>query len=120
MRRGYAQDAVLVMDETADIRAPGGAVTVALCGSWDHEGRCPLAPHHTSVERDGPRVGVRVLFAAEEELEQTVRRRIVAALSSGRLTGPDGTTTRWRLADTRADGPLASERPTLERLARDG
>ena len=33
--------------------APGGAITVALCGSWDHEPPCPLAPHHTRAHRSG-------------------------------------------------------------------
>ena len=46
------------MEPHADVRAPGAAVTVALCGHWEHE-PCPLAPHHVSAhENDGElRVG---------------------------------------------------------------
>jgi hypothetical protein len=40
------------MEPDADMRAPGAAVTVALCGHWDHEPPCPLAPHHVRVDED--------------------------------------------------------------------
>ena len=35
--------------EGADRAAPGGAVTPALCGAWDHEPPCPIAQHHTTT-----------------------------------------------------------------------
>lgn len=65
MRQAFAHDAVLSMERDADIRAPGGAITVALCGHWDHEAPCPLSPHHTSAIRDGSHVVLRTLFAVE-------------------------------------------------------
>jgi hypothetical protein len=37
MRQAFAHEAVLVMEPDADVRAPGAAVAVALCGHWDHE-----------------------------------------------------------------------------------
>ncbi|MEX5721628.1 hypothetical protein [Geodermatophilus maliterrae] len=43
----FAHDGLLSMEPGADDRAPGGVITVALCGSWEHEPPCPLAPHHT-------------------------------------------------------------------------
>ena len=62
----YAHDAVVVLDSGGDARAPGGAITVALCGHWDHEPPCPLAPHHTDATPEGDdTLRVRVLFAAE-------------------------------------------------------
>jgi hypothetical protein len=36
MREAFAHEAVLVMEPDADMRAPGAAITVALCGHWDH------------------------------------------------------------------------------------
>ena len=95
-RSAYAHEAVLAMDADADVGAPGAAVTVALCGSWDHEPPCPLAPHHSSVEAVGGAVRLRTVFAVEPALEQDVRRLIDAALAAGRLAGPTGLTT-WRV-----------------------
>jgi hypothetical protein len=97
MRQAFAHDAVLMMDADADLRAPGGAVTAALCGHWDHQPPCPLAPHHSRVDRVGSEVRVRVLFAAEQDMETAVRQRIASALSSGHLQGPDGVISRWKL-----------------------
>jgi len=95
-RTAYAHEAVLILDSGGDARAPGGAITVALCGHWDHEPPCPLAPHHTDVKPAGDdTVRLRVLFAAEPDDEPRVRSLIGEALSSGRLTGPDGRVTRW-------------------------
>jgi hypothetical protein len=76
----YAHDAVLTMDRAGDVRAPGGAITTELCGHWEHEPPCPLAPHHTRADRDGDRVRLHVLFAVEPEREAEVRARIEAAL----------------------------------------
>lgn len=102
-RTGYAHDAVVILDPGGDPRAPGGAITVALCGHWDHEPPCPLAPHHTDAtpEDDGA-VRIRVLFAAEPDDEERVRALIGEALSSGRLTGPDGRVTRWMVKSSAA------------------
>ena len=41
----FAHDAVVAMDGDSDPAAPGGAITVARCDSWDHDPPCPLAPH---------------------------------------------------------------------------
>ncbi|XVQ08719.1 hypothetical protein ACQP1W_40145 [Spirillospora sp. CA-255316] len=108
MRRPFVHEAAVLMEAGGDSRAPGGAVTVALCGHWDHEPPCPLAPHRTTAERDGDRLRLRVLFAADPADETEVRARIEAALSAGVLDGPDGVTTRWQLAEARP-GPVRSE-----------
>jgi hypothetical protein len=97
MRRAFAHDAVVAIDAGGDIGAPGAAITVALCGHWEHEPPCPLAPHHTAAEPAGEQVRLRVLFAAEPADEAEVRRRIARALAAGRLDGPGGAITRWRL-----------------------
>ncbi|MFG2054453.1 hypothetical protein ACGFI9_10495 [Micromonospora sp. NPDC048930] len=118
MRQGYAHRAVLGMTPDADDRAPGAAVTVALCGHWEHEPPCPVAAHHTGVERVGDEVRLRILFATEPHLEQRVRRDIDRALARGELAGPDGRTTRWRLLDSRPAEPSAHEAEHLQRLVR--
>jgi hypothetical protein len=98
MRDAYVHTAVLTMTADADECAPGAAITIALCGSWQHDPPCPLAAHHTGVVRDGPRLRLRVLFAAEPADERRVRDGVDAALAAGELSGPDGVRTRWRLA----------------------
>jgi hypothetical protein len=57
-----------------------------------------LAPHHTEATPESDdTLRLRVLFAAEPKDECRVRELITQALSSGRLTGPDGRVTRWML-----------------------
>jgi hypothetical protein len=88
------------MEDGGDDRAPGAAITVAVCGHWEHEPPCPLAPHHTAAERDGEIVRLRVLFAADPAAEPEIRRRIDDALASSQLETPDGAVSRWRLVST--------------------
>lgn len=107
------------MEPDADTRAPGAAVTVALCGSWDHEPPCPLASHHSRAERVGDVVQIRILFAAEPVRETEVRDRIEAALSSGRLSHPDGGATAWQLRSSQPGQVSASEADHAEHLTRD-
>jgi hypothetical protein len=110
----FAHDATLVMDPDADLRGPGAAVTVALCGHWEHEPPCPLAPHHTQAERAEDHVVLRILFAADPSRVPDVRSRIDAALAGGQLRGPDGLTSIWRLV---ASAP-SDVRPDEEEPAR--
>jgi hypothetical protein len=78
--------------------ALGGAITVALCGHWDHEPPCPLAPHYVTALPDGEAVRLRILFATEPANETRVRALIGEALATGRLTGPHGGVTTWQLS----------------------
>jgi len=116
MKKGFVHEAELEMTRDADIRAPGAAITVALCGGWEHEPPCPLAPHHTSARRTGGDVQVTVLFAADSEREALVRARIEQALAVGSLIGPDHVTTRWHLRETRSRPPQRVEADHLARL----
>lgn len=120
MRAAFAHDAVLAMGSDQDVRAPGGAITVALCGSWDHEPPCPLAPHATSAERDGDVVRVRVLFAAEAGDEAEVRRRIAEALAAGETATPEGGVARWSLTSDAPSEVRPDERDHADRLAGTG
>lgn len=117
VRTTYAHDAVLSLDPGGDERAPGAAVTLELCGSWEHDGACPVAPHHTATHREAGELGVRVLFAVAADRERSVRDRVVAALSGGHLVGPDGATSRWRLVRHGAGTVRPDEREHAARLA---
>ena len=106
------------MDQEGDPRAVGAAVTVALCGDWEHEPPCPLAPHHTQAERVGDEVRVRILFAAEPSVLSDVRRLIDDALATGSLQPPDGTAIQWRLLSSNAAPVRDDEHDHGERLIR--
>jgi hypothetical protein len=97
MRNAFVHDAIVTMEAEGDVRAPGAAITVALCGHWEHDPPCPLAPHHTSAARHGDDLRLRVLFAAESADEDEVRMRIERALTGGRFDDPQGGRSRWRL-----------------------
>ena len=107
MRQSFAHDAVLTMDAAADTAAPGAAVTVALCGHWEHEPPCPLAPHHTSAQRDGDAVHLRILFATEPEQERAIRTRIDEVLAA-----------RWQVRSSRPGIVRPSEADHAAGLAR--
>ena len=61
-----------------------------------------------------------MLFAAEPEREMDVRRRIDAALAAGRVAGPDGGVTRWRLRSSAAGAVDPDEADHASRLVTDG
>jgi len=117
MRQAFAHEAVLVMEPDADVGAPGAAVTVALCGHWEHEPPCPLSPHRVSADEDDGELRVRILFAAEPGTEGEVRHLIDQALS-GQLKFPDGFTTPWRLRTSWPSEVSAEETDHAARLIR--
>ncbi len=104
MRHAYAHDAVLELAPDADLAAPGGAITTALCGHWEHAPPCPLAPHHTAAQRRGQDAHLRILFATEPEHEAEVRTRIGRALAA------------WDVRSSGADAVRPDERAHAGRL----
>jgi hypothetical protein len=96
-RQAYAHDAVVVIQPGGSPNALGGAITIALCGHWDHQPPCPLAPHYVTTFPDGETVTLRILFATEPANERRVRSLIGEALATGQLAGPDGGLTTWQL-----------------------
>jgi hypothetical protein len=76
----YVHVAELSLDVGVDPAAVGAAVTVELCGHWQHEAACRW-PHNNEVRGEGP-VQLRVLFLADETDELEVRHRIETALRS--------------------------------------
>jgi hypothetical protein len=96
-RQAYAHDAEVVLHPGGSPNALGGAITVALCGHWNHKPPCRLAPHYVAHSVDDETVTLRILFATEPANEQHVRALIGEALGTGALTGPDGGLTTWQV-----------------------
>jgi hypothetical protein len=118
VRQAFAHEAVVVLEGEGDPRTLGAAITVHLCGSWDHEPPCPLAPHHTRADRDGAELTLRVLFAAAPADELLVRRLIDHALATGWGDEPGGVRTTWELVLSRRSTVREEERAHARRLAR--
>ncbi len=117
-RAAFAHDAVLTLEPGGDEHAPGGAITVALCGSWSHQPPCPLAPHHTRVHRSGDEVTLRLLFAADPADEARVRRLVDEALARGWGDAEDGSRTGWRLIQAGPSPVRVEEENHARRLVR--
>jgi hypothetical protein len=99
MRQAFAHQGLIELLEGGDERAPGAAVTVALCGHWEHEPPCRV-PHRTDVGPTTDGLAVRVLFACDTGDEPAVRASVERALAGGELPVPppdDAPPTRWRL-----------------------
>lgn len=116
MRTAFVHHALLDPGPALDHRAPGGAVTIALCGSLEHEPPCPLAPHHTTVEVEDAWLSVRVLFAVAAADEAQVRGLVEDALAAGAWTYPDGVVSRWTVRTSGRDEVRPSEREHAARL----
>ena len=117
MRQAFAHEAMVAMSAGSDANALGAAVTTALCGHWEHEPPCPLSPHYSEAKRvAGDWVHLRVLFAAEPDMESAVRGRIESALRNGELPGPQHSTTHWQLQSTNRSPVAADETAHAQRL----
>jgi hypothetical protein len=106
-RNAFAVDAELVLDAETDPRAPGGEVTVALCGHWDHEGPCRW-PHNTSVDAYAVPARVRTVVVVADDERGEVEGRIEAALRG------DG---RWSVASFAIGAVRDDEQGLAARLA---
>jgi hypothetical protein len=120
MREAFAVEAVVGLTPGTDPRALGGAVTLALCGAFEHPGPCPLAPHRTTTERRGDELTVRVVAACDREQRTEVVRRIEGALAAGAVVDPDGAVQRWRPGTSRPSVLRDDERELADRLAASG
>jgi hypothetical protein len=115
VRSGFVHEALIELVPDADERAPGAAVTVALCGHWEHEGTCRW-PHHSSVDaREGQSVRLRVVFACAADDEPAVRQLIGTALEQGRLAVETGAS-RWAVTAQGASGLRPAETALAGRL----
>jgi hypothetical protein len=105
---GFVHQAELLLGEDTDPAAPGGAVTTALCGHWEHEGPCRW-PHNNDIDAGSVPARFRTLFVADAGEEEAVRELIVHALA-----GAGG----WSVTTSGARAVAASERDLAQRLAR--
>jgi hypothetical protein len=101
----FVHEAFVQLDESADPAAVGAAVTVALCGHWEHEPPCRW-PHNNELGEDGT---FRTLFVAPDAEEAEVRAKIVAALRSD---------SGWQVIRDGARDVAPGERELAERLSR--
>lgn len=107
-RMVFVHAARLELAEGTDPRAPGGAVTLALCGAWEHPPPC-RSPHHNAIDAATAPASFRTVFVASADDETRVRALIVDALRSG-----EG----WRVV---GEGPAVladGERQLADRLLR--
>lgn len=104
----HVHRAELALEADTDSRAPGGAVTVALCGSWDHDPPCRW-PHNSEFEMDGTAQRIRTVYVAPSEDVDEVRARIESALRSD---------PRWHATYVTPGNLDADERALGERLRR--
>jgi hypothetical protein len=85
----FVAEASLVLDRDCDPGAPGAAVTVELCGHWEHEGPCRW-PHNSALDAQRDPAALRTIFVAEATEAEAIRARIERALRTGE---------RWRVVD---------------------
>jgi hypothetical protein len=102
----FVIDAELVLRDGIDPAAAGAAVTVELCGHWNHEGPCRW-PHHSAIDPERDPARFRTLFVADAAEAEAVRGRIVTALRSA---------TGWRLVSVFSRPVAEAERALADRL----
>jgi hypothetical protein len=107
-REAFVHEAELRLDDGTEPARPGAAVTTALCGHWEYDGRCRW-PHNKDMRVDADLATFRTLLIAPAADEPDVRERIDRVLR----TAPGWTVLR---IGSRAVGP--DERSLAERLAR--
>jgi hypothetical protein len=102
----FVVEAELVLGEGVDPGAVGAAVTVELCGHWEHDGPCRW-PHNSAIEIEWDPARFRTLFVAEEREAALVRDRIETVLR-GELA--------WRVVQMRSRSVAETERALAARL----
>jgi hypothetical protein len=103
----YVLEAELELAEGVDPRAAGAAVTVELCGHWEHEGACRW-PHNSEIDAQVAPALFRTIYVADEDEEPEIRGRIERSLRDG---------SEWRVADVRRRPVAEDERELAARLA---
>jgi len=78
----HVLEAEVALDAPTDPAAVGAAVTVALCGHWEHEGPCRW-PHNNAITTGDEPARFRTLFVADDASSGEVRGRIERALRDG-------------------------------------
>jgi hypothetical protein len=103
----YVLEAEIELEEGTDPRAVGAAVTVELCGHWEHEGPCAW-PHNSAIDAARAPALFRTIYVADEDEEPEIRERIVRSLNQA---------DNWSVEGIRARPPAEDERDLANRLA---
>jgi hypothetical protein len=103
----YVLEAEIELEEGADPRAVGAAVTVELCGHWEHEGPCAW-PHNSAIDAARTPALLRTIYVADEDEEPEIRDRIVRSLNQA---------ADWSVEGIRARPIADDERDLANRLA---
>jgi hypothetical protein len=98
----FVVEAELVLGHGFDPAAVGAAVTVELCGHWEHDGPCRW-PHNSAIEAERDPARFRTLFVADRREAELVRERVETV-----LRGESG----WRLVSVRSR-PVADDECAL-------
>jgi hypothetical protein len=104
--RAYVIEAELVLSAGMDPAAVGAAVTVELCGHWEHEGACRW-PHNSAIDDSQDPARLRTLFVADEAEAAAVGDRIEASLRGA---------TAWTVVSIRSRPVATAEQPLAKRL----
>ena len=107
-REAYVYEAELELAPGVDSRAPGGAVTVALCGHWEHEGPCRW-PHSSEIDTDASPARLRTVFACGAAEVDEVHHAIDAAVRG---------TADWTVGKAERRAPHGDEVDLGARLAK--
>lgn len=102
----FVVEAELVLRDGFDPAAVGAAVTVELCGHWEHDGPCRW-PHNSAIEAERDPARFRTLFVADHREAELVRERVETV-----LRGESG----WRLVSVRSRPVADAERALAEGL----
>lgn len=102
----FVLEAELELADDCDPAAVGAAVTVELCGHWEHEGACRW-PHNNVIDALRTPARFRTLFVADATERAHVEQRIEASLRA-----PED----WRVLTTRRRPVADGERALAERL----
>ncbi len=102
----FVVEAELMLGDGFDPAAVGAAVTVELCGHWEHEGACRW-PHNSAIDAERDPARFRTLFVADEADAAGVRDRIETALRSA---------TAWRVVSLSLRPVAEAERALADRL----
>jgi len=114
--QAFVHEATLSLGPGSDPAAPGGAVTQALCGDREHDGRCRW-PHHSGLRHIQGADLLRTVVVCDPAEEPLIRNKIDTQLAIGSLTGPDGRASSWQLRDTHPADPDPDEATLAARLA---
>jgi hypothetical protein len=104
--QAFVVTAMLSLEDGVDPASVGAAVTVELCGHWDHPGPCRW-PHNSEIEAARRHAELRTLYVADEDEADAVRTRIEDALRRG---------AGWRVLSVSSRPVADTERPLAESL----